>query len=130
MLISLAYCTIIADILCKQVRYDFFTKLDISMQFYSFQLDDKSQDLCIICTPFGMYKYARVPMGLKCFPDFAQAAMGNVLRGIEDADVYIDNVGVFSSDWDNHIRLIDNILRQLQENGSTINPLKCEWDVK
>ncbi len=45
-------------------------------------------------------------MGLECFPDIAQAAMENVLSGIEDADIYIDNVGAFSDDWDHHVNLI------------------------
>jgi hypothetical protein len=56
--------------------------------------------------------------------------MENALSGIEDADVYIDDVGAFSVDWDHHVNLIDTILRRLLENGFTINPLKCEWAVK
>jgi hypothetical protein len=69
-------------------------------------------------------------MGLKCLPDIAQAAMENVLSGIEDADVYIDDVGAFSHNWDHHVNLIATILRRLRENGVTINPLKCEWAIK
>jgi hypothetical protein len=73
---------------------------------------------------------ARLPMGLKCSPDIAQAIMKNVLCGIEDADVYIDDVGAFSKDWNHHINLLPTILCRLQENGFTINPLTCEWAVK
>ncbi len=87
----------------------FFTKLDISMQYYTFELEQDSQDLCIIVTPFGKYKYLRLLMGLKCSPDTAQAAMDNVLTDINDADIYIDDVGALFNDWDHHVNLIATI---------------------
>jgi len=73
-----------------------------------YELDKASKDLCNI-TPFGKYRYNRLPMGLKCSSDFAQEVMENIFHDIEDTDVYIDDVGTFSKAW-NHIKLIDTVL--------------------
>ncbi len=80
--------------------------------------------------PFGKYKNLRLPIGLKCSSDIAQAIMENVLSDIKDADIYIDDVGVFSSDWNHHINLLVTNLHWLRKNGFTINPLKFEWTIK
>ncbi len=56
--------------------------------------------------------------------------MENILSDIKDADVYIDDVGAFLSDWNHHINLLATILCRLCKNGFTIDPLKCERAVK
>jgi predicted Zn-ribbon and HTH transcriptional regulator len=114
---------VITDILCKRIGYKFFTK-HISMQDYTFELDEESQNLCTIITPFGKYKYTRLPMGLKCSPDIAQSVMENVLSGIDAADVYINDVGAFSSSRQEHLALLDTVLCHLCNNGFTVDPLK------
>ena len=69
-------------------------------------------------------------MGLKFSPDFAQEVMENISRHLEDTDIYIDDVGSFSTSWTAHIKLLHEILRLFKDNGFTVNPLKCECEVK
>ncbi|KAL7481623.1 hypothetical protein ACHAW6_007311 [Cyclotella cf. meneghiniana] len=52
----------------------------------------------------------RLLMRLTCCPDTAQLIMESVLAGINNADVYVDDVGAFSPDWDHHVKLLSNIL--------------------
>ncbi len=42
----------------------------------------------------------------------------------------MDDIGAFSSSWEHHIKLLHTILTKLQDNGFTVNPLKCDWAVK
>ncbi|KAG7369924.1 reverse transcriptase RNA-dependent DNA polymerase [Nitzschia inconspicua] len=121
----------IGDILARHTNYAFLTKLDVSMQYYTFVLDDKSKKLTTIATPFDTYRYLRLPMGISQSPDIAQEIMDKVLHDLfEEVEVYIDDIGCFSTSWDKHILLLDIVLSWLEDAGFTINPLKCEWGVK
>ena len=110
--------------------YQYFTKLDISMQYYTFALDEPSRNLCTFATPFGLYQYCRPPMGISESPDIATEMMHSVLDDIEDIEFYMDNIGVLTTTWTDHLSLLSTVLGHLENVGFTINPLKCEWDVQ
>jgi hypothetical protein len=86
------------------------------MHYYSFELDDESKDLCTTVTPFGKYKYNQLPMRLKCSPDIAQEIMELTFQGV-DCECYMDNVGAFSTSWEAHLKLLDQILNRLDQNN-------------
>ena len=45
----------IQDVLNRRGKYKYFTKIDLSIMFYCFKLDDASKKLCMINTPFGLF---------------------------------------------------------------------------
>ncbi len=69
------------------------------MQYYTFELDEPSQELCVIVMRFGKYKFECLPMGLKCAPNFANQVMEEVLRNAKYTGVYLDNFHAFSFTW-------------------------------
>ena len=118
----------ICDIITRHPHYQYFTKLDISMQYYTFVLDEPSRDLCTFATPFGLYRYCRLPMGVSESPDISTKIMTEVLDGL-DVDFYMDDIAILSETWDEHVTLVQKVLRRLETAGFTINPTKCEWAV-
>jgi Reverse transcriptase (RNA-dependent DNA polymerase) len=102
------------------------------MQYYCFELDDASKELCTIATPFGLYRYRRLPMGVNQSPDIAQEIMKHVLSSImEETECYINDIAAFSNDWESHKTLLNKkLLTKLQNASFTINPLKCKWAVQ
>jgi RNase H-like domain found in reverse transcriptase/Reverse transcriptase (RNA-dependent DNA polymerase) len=122
---------IISDVLCHQRRYKYLTKIDLSMQYYCFELDNASKELCTIATPFGLYCYWGLPMGVNQSPDIAQEIMECVLSSImEEIECYINDIAAFADDWESHKTLLNKLLTKLQNAGFTVNPLKCKWAVQ
>ncbi len=109
---SITSLPIIQDILVRRNRYCFPTKLDLTMMYYSFKLDEPSKELCTITTPYGKFQYCRLAMGLKIAPDHAQSIMETVLEGL-DVKIYIDDIAIFPNSFDPHVEQISWVLHRL-----------------
>ena len=69
-------------------------------------------------------------MGVKQRPDISQEVMESLFRDLDKVDVYIDNVGIFSNTWQEHLDSPCKVLAILEKHNFSVNPLKCEWGVK
>lgn len=121
---------IIQDIIQKRSGYKYLTKLDLSMMYYTFELDEVSKELCTIVTPYGKFQYCRMAMGLKPAPDICQSFIEEVLVDL-DVDVYIDDIGIFTNgSYEEHLSIVEKVLLRLQDKGFKCNPSKCAWAVQ
>ena len=121
----------IEEIMWKMKPYKFLTKIDISMQYYAFYLDEESTWYCVFITPFGKYRLKVLAMGMCQSSDWAQSAMEEVFRDIlHHICIYMDDIKFEDMDWDKHLEWIREVLRRLLLAGFTVNPAKCEWGVK
>jgi hypothetical protein len=101
------------------------------MQYYTFALDEESSYLCVIVTPFGKFRYVRLPMGISQSPDLSQEIMDELLQDLEDVESYIDDIGCFSNAWEEHLQTsLFRVLSRLESHGFTIRPEECEWAVQ
>lgn len=56
----------IEDIVTRVHGSQIFSTSDVNMGYYQIKLSKKSSLLTTFNTPFGRYRYLRMPMGLKC----------------------------------------------------------------
>jgi hypothetical protein len=90
------------------------------MCYYTYELDNESSDLCVIVTPYGKFKYLRLPMGVKQSLNFAQEIIEEVLQGLDECEAYIDDVvGTFNDSWEAHLKSLDHVPKRLEKNGAT-----------
>ena len=110
----------IQDVLHRRPGYKYFTKIDLSMCYYTFELDEASRNLCVIVTPFGKFRYKRLPMGVSQAPDLCQEIMESIFNDMAEVEVFLDDIGIFSNDFVTHMRTIRKVLGRLQDNGFTV----------
>lgn len=117
----------IQDIFHRRRGFLYVTLLDVSMQFHTFMLEEGSSWLCVIVTPFGKFRLARLPMGFLNSPSWAQGAMEELFAHLSNVEVYIDDIGIFSNDFQSHCKTVFEVLKILQDHNFSIKPAKCHW---
>jgi len=110
--------------------YEWLTKLDVSMQFYTFELDDESKELTTFATPFGLFRHTRCPMGVTVAPDLAQEAMDLLTLDVENVMTYFDDSLIYTWDWSKHLETLDVVLYRLASKGFSLNINKCQFGIK
>ena len=110
----------------------YFTSLDLSQAYYQVPLAEKAQEFSAFTTPFGLFKWLRMPMGLKNSAPCFQHLMEMVFRDLNLAEliVFLDDILIHGSTLEELGERTVVALGRLRSFGLKLDPEKCIFGVR
>jgi hypothetical protein len=102
-----------------------FSKLDAKAGYWSVELEDASQILTTFRTPFGKYKFKRLPFGLSVSQDLYQEKIDHILENCPGTIGMADDIAVFGKTEEEHDQNLITLLNEAKKNGLVFNSGKC-----
>ena len=116
---------VIEDLLHQCYGTSVFSTVDLEKAFY--QVPMAEEDICktAITTPFGMFEFLRMPLGLRNATQTFQRFMDSLLRELPFAHCYLDDIIVTSHSHEEHLQHLRTLFQVLQRAGLSIKLNKC-----
>lgn len=104
---------------------NYFTVLDCQNGFFQLELTEESSFFCVFNTPFGKYKFNRLPQGISCAPEIYQRHNMNIFGHI--ALVYFDDIIISAKTKEEHDKILMEVLELALENKVKFNKDKFQY---
>lgn len=83
------------EILLELGKARIFSTVDAKKGFWHVELDEPSSKLTTFWTPFGRYRWTRLPFGISSAPEIFQMKLQEVIQGLEGVECLADDLLVF-----------------------------------
>jgi transposase InsO family protein len=108
----------------------YFSVLDMKSGYH--QVPVHSADIhktAFTAGPLGLWEFSRLPFGLTNSPATYQRLMETVFGGLylEFVQVYLDDVLVFSRNFEDHVRHLELVFQRLADYNLKLAPKKCKF---
>ena len=119
----------IQDIFSALSGARYFSSLDLAKGFWQIRIDEASKEKTAFTTCYGLFQFARLPMGLATAPGAFQEAMSAVLAGLNwvHAMVYLDDVLIYTPTFEKHLEVLDDVFKRFQKADLKAKLDKCEF---
>ena len=118
--------------LIGEAKPQYFSVLDLASGFWQIRMDPETKHKASFVTRSGQYTWNRMPFGLRNAPITFQKTMNEVLGDLinKTCIVYIDDIIVWSKDFDSHMLHLQQIFDRLEQANLTLKASKCQFAVE
>ncbi|GFT95901.1 hypothetical protein TNCV_312381 [Trichonephila clavipes] len=109
-------------------RANIITTLDLLKGYWAIPMAEDSKNLTSFKTHRQQYRFKVMSFGLKNASATFQREMNKALSCYREfSRAYIDDIAIFSKNWEEHLLHLDTILTKLSELNFTVNLKKCAF---
>nr|XP_040573884.1 uncharacterized protein K02A2.6-like [Lepeophtheirus salmonis] len=113
-----------------RIKGKIFSKLDAVMGFHHIKLNHQSSKMTTFITPFGRYRFKRLPFGISSGPEVFQARLTQMLDSVKGVHVHIDDILITSETDQEHDERLGKVIDIMKKNNIRLNKEKCVFRVK
>ena len=115
---------VVEDIVPELNGSDLFTKLDLKDGYWHIKLDEESSYLTTFSTPFGKYRYGRLPFGLCVSQDVFQRKVDETFNPCEGTIGISDDVTLHGKGEKQHDERLHKVMEQTRKANLCLNYAK------
>jgi hypothetical protein len=103
-----------------------FSVLDLNSAYFQIPLSSKSRRVTAFCTPFGLFEFNKLPMGISVGCQGLSRVIDELFADLKGKWVFnfMDDLVVYSRSMEDHVPQLREVLSRLQRAGFTLNPEK------
>ena len=118
------------EIISQLKGNEYFSVLDLKEGFWQIPLDEESSNLCTFNSPFGRFKFNRMPFGVASAPEVFQKRSQKLFGDIAGVQIYFDDFIVSGKTKAEHDNRLIEVLERAKANNVKFNPEKFQFRVK
>lgn len=104
-----------------------YCKLDLTNAYLQLMLAEESKEYLTITTPFGYFRYQKLPFGVCAAPSIFQSVIDRIINGIPMAKAFIDDILIGGKDEEDCKNNLHAVLERLKKHNVKVNTEKCEF---
>lgn len=117
------------EMLSQTTGAKYFTKLDALKGFWLLPLNEKSSNYCTFNSPFGRFKFLRLPYGLNCASEIFHKTISDIFHSCEGVVSFQDDILIYAPTKEILKNRTDVVLNLAAKWGLKFNKDKCQFNV-
>ena len=108
---------------------EWFSMLDMAKAYHQGYVGEQFRKYTAFSTPWGLYEWIRIPMGISTAPPAFQRFINQTLYLLRDrvCTAYLDDVLIYGRSFEEHVENLRLVLRRLKSRGIKLRADKCKF---